>query len=380
MNIDRMRRIDRWLGVPLCALATMLLKLWWRLQPAPLQAPRRILFIQLSEMGSTILANPAMRKARAATGAELYFVIFAENAGALALTATIPAGNVFTIRTGSLWRLGMDTLAFLSWTRRNGIDSVVDFELFSRFSGLLAGLSGATRRVGFYRFHSEGLYRGNMLTHRVPYNPHIHIAKNFIALVDALLCPTPTIPYGKTIIGDEELAISLPRPDPVALERLQAKIKALAPNAGAARLVLINPQGGDMLPQRRWMPERFAELIRRILAAHDDALVLITGAPSERAAAENLAAQCASSRCIAFAGEIALAELPALYALASVMVTNDSGPASFRRRQRPADDRPVRTGDAEPLSAPRQFNCDLCRPRLLALRERQQSPAKPMWR
>src|ERR1700722_5236098 len=109
-------------------------------------------------MGITIPADPSKRKARERPGAELFFVIFAENAGALALTATIPAGNVFTIRTGSLWRLGMDTLAFLSWTRRSGIDCVVDFELFSRFSGLLAGLSGAARRVGFYRFHSEGLY------------------------------------------------------------------------------------------------------------------------------------------------------------------------------------------------------------------------------
>ncbi len=329
MNINRMRWIDRWVGVPLCALATMLLRLWWRLRRAPSQAPRRILFIQLSEMGSTILADPAMRKARERTGAELFFVIFAENAGALDLTATIPASNVFTIRTDSLWRLGMDTLAFLSWTRRSGIDSVVDFELFSRFSGLLAGLSGATRRVGFYRFHSEGLYRGNMLSHRVAYNPHLHIAKNFIALVDALLSPTPTLPYGKTIIGDEELAISLPRPSPVALERLQAKIKALASNTGAARLVLINPHAGEMLPQRGWMAERFAELIRRILAANEDALVLITGAPDERAAAENLAAQCASSRCIPFAGKIALAELPTLYALAAVMITNDSGPAHF---------------------------------------------------
>ena len=41
----------------------------------------------------------------------------------------------------------------------------------------------------------------------------------------------------------------------------------------------------------RWMPERFAELIARILAAYDDVVVLITGAPEEREAAERLAAQ-----------------------------------------------------------------------------------------
>ena len=331
ISVDSMRRIDRWAGPPLCALATALMKLRW-LFSSRLQRPvRRVLFIELSEMGSAILADPAMRKLREHAGAELYFVIFAENAESLALTSTIPSSNVFTISSRSLWRLALDTLAFLVWARRNAIDAAVDLELFSRFSGLLTGLSGATRRVGFYRFHNEGLYRGEMLTHRVAYNPHIHIAKNFIALVDALLSATPTVPYTKSIIADDELAIALPPPSAAARERLASRIKAVAPDfeIGRGRLVLINSNTSEMLPQRRWMPERFAELIRRILAAYGDVLVLITGAPSERAETEELAAQCGSSRCIAFAGHSTLTDLPALYELAAVMVTNDSGPAHF---------------------------------------------------
>lgn len=331
LSIDAMRRIDRWAGVPLCALATALLKVLWRVQRASSQPVRRVLFIELSEMGSTLLADPAMRKARARTGAEIYFVIFARNADSLALAGTVPRGNVFTIRSDSLWLLAVDTLRFLFWTRRNAIDAVVDLELFSRFSGLLTGLSGAQRRVGFYRFHNEGLYRGEMLTHRVTYNPHIHIAKNFIALVDALLSAAPTVPYSKTIIGDDELTIALPPPSAAAREDVLTRIKRLAPDFDAARmrLVLVNPHAGEMLPQRQWMPERFAELIRRILAANDDVLVLITGAPSERAAAEDLAARCASKRCLSFAGHSALTDLPAFYALAVVMVASDSGPAHF---------------------------------------------------
>jgi len=289
------------------------------------------LFIELSEMGSTILADPAMRKARSRLNAELYFVIFTQNAGSLDLAGTISRANVFSIRTTSLWHLAQDTLRFLLWTRRNGIDTVVDLELFSRFTALLTGLSGANRRVGFYRFHNEGLYRGKMLTHRVAYNPHIHIAKNFIALIDALLSATPTVPYSKTLIGDDELTIALPPPSTPARESILMRIKALVPNLDLTRfrIVLINPNASEMLPQRRWMPERFAELIRRVLAANDDVLVLIIGAPSERPEAVTLAAQCGSDRCIAFAGQSALGELPALYSLAVAMVTNDSGPAHF---------------------------------------------------
>jgi ADP-heptose:LPS heptosyltransferase len=331
LNVDDMRRIDRLAGVPLCALATALLEIWWWLRPIRPLPVRRILFIELSEMGSTILADPAMRKARARLNAELYFVIFTQNVGSLDITGTISRANIFCIRNTSLWNLALDTLKFLLWTRRNQIDTVVDLELFSRFTALLTGFSGANRRAGFYRFHNEGLYRGEMLTHRVAYNPHIHIAKNFIALIDALLSDTPTIPYSKTLIGDDELTIALPPPSAQERENLLMRIKNLVPNLdlGRFRIVLINPNASELLPLRRWMPERFAELIRRILAAYDDVIVLITGAPIEQPDAEKMAIECRSDRCVSFAGQSALHDLPVLYALAVVMVTNDSGPAHF---------------------------------------------------
>jgi ADP-heptose:LPS heptosyltransferase len=84
-----------------------------------------------------------------------------------------------------------------------------------------------------------------------------------------------------------------------------------------------------MLPHRRWMPDRYAELIRRILKTYDDVLVVITGAPNEREEAAALASQCGGARCLSLAGETTLAELPPLYTLATAMVTNDSGPSHF---------------------------------------------------
>ena len=42
-----------------------------------------------------------------------------------------------------------------------------------------------------------------------------------------------------------------------------------------------------------------------------------------------LASRIDLARCLSFAGETTLTELPPLYSLASVMVTNDSGPADF---------------------------------------------------
>jgi ADP-heptose:LPS heptosyltransferase len=329
MNVDTMRRIDHLAGVPLCAVATLLLRLVGLFRPRAPRPVRRILFVELSEMGTTILAEPAMRKARTQLSAELFFVIFARNVGSLQLLGTFPPDNIFTISDRSIFALARDAMSFLRWTRRKGIDTVVDFELFSRFTALLCGLCGADRRVGFYRFHNEGLYRGEMLSHRVAYNPHIHIAKNLIALIDALLVAAPQVPYSKTLIGDDQIKVEIAPPAETARQAVLERIRALVPfDPARQRLVLINPNASELLPHRRWMPERYAELIGRILAAHADVVVLITGAPEERERAEALAAAHAP-RSVSFAGRSSLTELPALYAQAALMVSNDSGPAHF---------------------------------------------------
>lgn len=327
---NRMRAIDYWAGAPLCFLLTVLTAPFRR-RPAPRPTPRRVLFIELSEMGSTILADPAMRLAARVWGAELHFVIFAGNAGSLALLNTVPKESIFTIREGSIATLAIDTVRFLIWTRQRRIDTVFDLELFSRYTALLTGLCGAANRIGFYRFHNEGLYRGELLTHRVAFNPHQHIAKNFIALVAAAASAEAETPYTKTHIGDD--AITLPRVAiaPADAEAMRRRVAEACPAFDAARhrLVLINPNASDMLPQRRWPPDHFATVIRGVLGRWDDAIVLITGAPGDAALAGKLKAAVPDPRVVDFTGRTALAELPALYAISALMVTNDSGPGHF---------------------------------------------------
>ena len=332
MNVDTMRRIDHLAGVPLCFLLT-----WLRRLLSPFitrdhhgEAPKKVLFVELSEMGSAIIVDPAMRKIRA-SGAELYFVIFAGNVGSLKLLGTVPEQNIFLIRESSLVTLAVDTLRFMFWTRKQGIDTVIDLELFSRYTALLTGASGAPRRVGFHAYHNEGLYRGDLLTRKVWYNPHVHIAKNFIAMVNAALADKPELPYSKMPIGDDELVLAKAEiPDQVKATVLE-KIKAAYPafEAGRQRIVLINPNASDLLPQRRWMPDHFVALMQHILAEYDDVLILITGAPHERPEADGHVARVGHERCVNFAGGVKFLELPALYSLSTLMVTNDSGPGHF---------------------------------------------------
>jgi len=331
MNVDTMRTIDRTIGVPLTFLLTLWHWLVGKIRPQLPVSPKKILFIELSEMGSTILVDPALRKARAHLDAELFFVIFEKNRASLDLIGTITPERTFTIRETGLFVLVLDTLRFLRWTRKQQIDTVVDLELFSRFTALLTGLCGAKNRVGFYSFHNEGLYRGELLTHKVAYNAHIHIAKNFIALVNSLLAETPELPYSKTVIPDSEIELPVISFSSEQLDNMHALIAKHYPayNQNLQRLILINPNASELLPQRRWMPERYVELIRRILEAAPDVVVLITGAPSEHNEAQEKCGLVNNERCVNFAGAVTLAQLPVLYTIATLMVTNDSGPGHF---------------------------------------------------
>lgn len=330
IRVDTMRRIDFLVGVPLCILASAVVRLGDLLRPRHAGPPRRMLLIELSEMGSAVLADPAMREA-AGRGAELYFLIFAANAKSLELLGTVPPERVLTIRADSLANLAIDTLRALWRSRRLGIDTVVDLELFSRFSALLTGLCGASRRVGFHAFHGEGLWRGWMLDRRVAYNPHQHIAKNFIALVRAAFADAPQLPYWKGPIADAEVTLARATVDPEVRAAVAARIAAAAPGwaPGAAPLILINSNASDLLPQRRWPPERFAELARELHRRRPDALLLLTGSPDERAYVAAIHASAGVPRLIDFAGRTGFGELTALYSLAGVMVTNDSGPGHF---------------------------------------------------
>jgi len=327
MNIDWMRRIDYYVGIPLCFLGTILRFF----MPRRSRPVKNVLLIELSEMGSAILADPAMRILQADLGAELYFVIFEKNAGSLRLLGTVAPERVFNIRASGLFSLVVDTFRFLAWARRNRIDTTIDLELFSRFTALLSGFCGASIRVGFHGFHNEGLYRGRLLTHKVLYNPHMHIAKNFVSLVRALESKQTQLPFSKIAISDDEIRLQRRETSEEEKATVRAAIGPHLPDGCPPEgpFALVNANAGDLLPQRRWEMERYAALVRRMLDAREDVTVLLTGSPSERDGIERLCKLVNDRRCANIAGALRLEQLPGLYEISGLMVTNDSGAAHF---------------------------------------------------
>ena len=329
MDITTMRWVDGWIGTPVCACLTALR---WVSDPfrRPMpDKPQRLLVVKLAEQGATVVAYSALRRATEMVGPEnVFFVVFAENRFILDQLDLLPPENVVELRTTGFFRLAKDLLAALRRFRRERIDTAVDFEYYARASAILTYLSGAVRRVGFHSFAGEASYRGNLMTHRLVFNPFLHASQVFRVLVEAVNIPPARLPAIESGPWDDEQP-PLIQPSPEERQEVERIVRDATGRDSLPPLVLLNANTGDLLPLRRWASERYIELAHRLLSRYPEMVIGLTGSPAEAAAAQRLADEVGSERCVNLAGKTTLRQLLTLYFLAEVMVTNDSGPAHY---------------------------------------------------
>ena len=152
-GISTLLRADRWIGVPCCAILTLLRGIFQFAEPSGPHQLRRILFVKFAEQGSTVLAYPAIRRAIDMVGGEnVYFVVFDGNRFILDAMDVIPEENVITIATYSLLGFTLSTLRSVHRVRKIRVDAVIDMEFLTRFSARLTFATGAKTRVGFHTF------------------------------------------------------------------------------------------------------------------------------------------------------------------------------------------------------------------------------------
>lgn len=329
MQVNSMRVLDRWAGIPISVVLTGFRKLGDLFPRRTDEAPKRIVIIKLVEQGATVIAAPAIERAIEMVGRDnVFFAVFAENRPILDILQLIPSENVIVIRSDGLFTVAVDTLRALFRMRRERIDTAVDFEFFSRFSGALAYLSGAKRRVGFHSYAGEAGYRGDLMTHRVAYNIRLHASETYRMLVDAISAHADDLPMLRFPPANAMRdATYTPSDDVVA--RMQSMLDERFSGRPRSHLLLLNANAGDLLPIRRWPDQRYVELANRLLDYDPAICIALTGVESERTDAESLANEIGSDRCVSVAGQTTLTELFALYSLSAVMVTNDSGPAHY---------------------------------------------------
>jgi lipopolysaccharide heptosyltransferase I len=196
---------------------------------------------------------------------------------------------------------------FLGQLRETRYDLLLDFQGLLK-SGVLVALARAERKVGFGRgmAHAEGSWI--FLNERLPaVDMNIHALDRELLLLKGIGVEAPAVEFALPITAAH-----------------RQKVEGLLAEAGvdpSRPLLAINPQA--TWPTKLWFPERFAELADR-LAARGWAVVF-TGSPGDREEIERIIGAM-QARAANLAGATTLLELAALYEMAGVVVSTDTGP------------------------------------------------------
>ena len=338
MNLAMQRWVDRWVGIPLCAAVSaadaVISRFNTQANSQADPAPRAIVIILLSEMGSLVLAHDMFARLKTRyPNAVLHALLFRKNREILDLMRVIDPAHVHTVEDqslpsllGSLWRA-------IVALRRARVDVAIDCELFSRVSSLLSYASGAAIRVGFHRHTQEGLYRGSHINRPVPYNPYHHISAQFLTLaraIDSTSVPKSKLPLMAAITrsGQPPPYVQL---DPLLTAGIAERLAQDFPDTCNKPLVLVYP-GGGILPIRAWPLASYTTLCEGLVA--DGCAVAVIGLKDDRALAQELVASVrradAHGPVIDLTGYTrSIAELLALFHVARLLVTNDGGPGQF---------------------------------------------------
>ncbi|HEY2989139.1 MAG TPA: glycosyltransferase family 9 protein [Candidatus Binatia bacterium] len=332
MQVDTLRFLDRFFGIPLCGICTFIRRMaGLGRRNRSLPTPRKVLIIKLSEMGSTVLAYPALAELKKRRpDVEPFVLVFKQNAAIFEVLDLARSANIITVEHGSAGRLLVSGFQAMRRLLSERIDTAIDMDFFSRLTALISFIVCRGNRVGHHRYTNEGLYRGNLLTHRVMYSPQVHTSVAFMALIRTLFEDPNDEPHYRRRIDAKDLIPARYTPSPEHVQSAWSKLAAagLADKANQS-IVLINPNSSDIFPLRKWPLDYFAQLCERLLKELPAAALVITGVASEQKDARCIQERVADPRCIDFTGKTNFRELLALYSIAKVMVTNDSGPAHF---------------------------------------------------
>jgi ADP-heptose:LPS heptosyltransferase len=328
-SIQYLYKIDQWIGRCLCFLLTVVYRFIGFFQkPTYGIKTKSILIIQLSELGSIILAYPALKKLfHMYEDSKICLLTFDQQQP---LINVLPFDNnkieLLTISTQTIPGFCYSLINILFYIWKKSFDMVIDFERFSRFSSIISGLTFAPVRAGFSRYSDEGLYRGNFLTHAVWYNNYLHASINFVSMVRSLECEAKTQPIPQIPVENIK--------DIPSYQFSESKIKMIRktvvqhlPKASKSDLwVLFNVSSGHPLPIRSW-PLNYYESLAKLIFNKYNAIIILSGQKDACQNAKFLTEQLGAEYCWDATDQFDLDELMHLLGNCNILVTPDSGMA-----------------------------------------------------
>jgi ADP-heptose:LPS heptosyltransferase len=315
MNMRSKVVIDRLIGLPLAWIlnlaARVLGHILRRNHGISHQNVATIVVSKFVGMGSILQATPLLRSLRA--GFPEAEIILVTSVSCRRLAERLDGiDRIITVDDRGIFPLVRTSLRTIAQLIRSRVDIYIDLELYSAYASIVALLSLARNRAGFYR-ESAQHKRGNY-THLMYFNTRIPIRYIYLQLGRMLGCePVDPDRLGPIRVDSED--------------RRECLAKLAEGGAGELPFIVVNVNASDLLLERRWPADRYVELIESLLARYPMAVVL-TGAPAERPYVSELADRVRGDRArlINLAGKLSLGGLFALLEKSRCVVTNDTGP------------------------------------------------------
>ncbi|MFH1622510.1 MAG: glycosyltransferase family 9 protein [Candidatus Omnitrophota bacterium] len=313
MNTYQMRLLDFYFGVPICLLLDLYNKLLrpifrlFRLKKGG--EVKNILVMKYFGLGSIILSSPMIRALRNKyPQAKILFFTFDSNKEIIDMFSL--ADKVVTLRANNFFLFILDIIKAIFIFRKEGIDIAIDLEFFAKFSTIMTYVSGAPIRVGFYL---RQMWRGNLLTQHVYYNPYHHIKEVFVSLAQAVEAPL------------KDLSISLPnikKEDENYIDQLLARENILPQD----KIICVNVNVSEMCEERRWPSANFARIIDELNQINAGKIIFI-GSGKDKSSTNNVISILdLQDKVINLAGKLSLGQLAAIFKRTNLFITCDSGP------------------------------------------------------
>jgi lipopolysaccharide heptosyltransferase II len=276
---------------------------------------RNVLAVRLDAVGDVLMTTPAMRAIRASVPQARLTLL--TSPGAVDAAACIPeldatiAHDVPWMKATSARTDPARDLALIDTLRDAAFDAAVIFTVHSQDplpAALTCYLAGIPLRLAHCRDNPYQLLT-DWIRDPEAAEPIRHEVQRQLDLVAAVGYRT----------DDTHLSFRVP---PDASRRVRGLLAGLGFRDGRPWAVL---HPGATAPSRRYPPERFAAAAAQ-LAAEDGWRFVVTGSESEAGLVDSVVRSIGGSA-VSLAGQLSLAELGALIAIAPLVLTNNTGPA-----------------------------------------------------
>lgn len=312
MNIQQMRKIDYYVGGIICLFLDIFerIRRVFSSEPASPEI-KRILVTKYLGMGSILLATPTLRALRERyPESRIVFLTFAGNADFARRIGLVD--DVLAIKTSPFPIFVRNLAATLLTIRREKFDVVFDLEFFARFSTIVSYLSRAPIRLGYYL---PKLWRGDLLTHQIHFNPYRHVTEIFAAQL---------APFGIEVTDFTLVAPEIREESISGVKSLLRKYEIREEE----RIIAVNVNASELSKERRWPRENFVELVKAFAEKKCGRVVLV-GSPDEaeyvRSVHDSLPGEI-KGEVVDLSGRLNLEDFIALIRTCSLFISNDSGP------------------------------------------------------